>query len=225
MEPYKQAFIEFLVRAKALKFGEFRLKSGRTAPYFISMGSFSTGEAAVKLGHFYAEALTRSGFDFDVIFGPAYKGIPLCVLTASALFSDFGRNVSYVFNRKEAKSYGEKDAMVGAALSESSRVVLVDDVVTAGTAIRESMSALKNNGNPRISGVLIAVDRQEKNNDGENAILALEKLLDVSVRAIVTLNEIVSYLYKKDIDGIVYIDDEKKRAIEEYRMKYGIDSE
>ena len=166
MKQYKQDFIELLVKAEALKFGEFTLKSGRVAPYFLNVGSFYTGELITKLGKAYAEAVLDSGLGVDVIFGPAYKGIPLSVITTSVLYSEFGKQYSYCFNRKVAKDYGQKENLIGAPLDENTKVLLIDDVITAGTAIRESIDLLKENGNPQVMGVLISLDRMEKNNDG-----------------------------------------------------------
>src|SRR3989338_6818191 len=159
LKPYQRDFIELLVKAEALKFGEFTLKSGRKAPYFLNTGSCYTGELIHQLGRFYAEALLDSGLEFDVIFGPAYKGIPLSVTTTGVLFSEFKRNVSFCFNRKEAKDHGEGKILVGAPLTSSTRVVLIDDVITAGTAIRETITLLKQMGNPEISGICIAMNR------------------------------------------------------------------
>ncbi|MBI2453400.1 orotate phosphoribosyltransferase [Candidatus Peregrinibacteria bacterium] len=222
MEQYKQEFVKFLVETQALQFGEFTLKSGRKAPYFFNIGSFCQGSAISKLSSYYAEAFLQSGFSADVIFGPAYKGIPLAVSLSITLFRDFQKNVSYAFNRKEAKTYGQKDTIVGASFSDKTRVVLVDDVVTAGTAIRESLEILKNNGNPQISGILIALDRMEKNNDGENALLSLSQDFHISIHAIITLDEVIEYLYGRSFDGHTYIDDERMEVIQNYRALYGI---
>src|SRR3989338_4641287 len=150
MKQYKKDFIELLVKAQALKFGEFTLKSGRVAPYFLNIGSFYMGELITKLGRAYAQAFLDSEVKADVIFGPAYKGIPLSVATTSVLHSDFGKEISFCFNRKEAKDHGEGKMLVGAPLEEKTRVLLIDDVITAGTAIRETLDMLKQNGNPQV---------------------------------------------------------------------------
>lgn len=222
MEQYKIDFIKFLVQADALKFGTFALKSGRVAPYFLNVGSFHTGEQIYSLAKFYAEALINSGVKIDVIFGPAYKGIPLATVTTSVLFSQFGKNLAYCFNRKEAKDHGEKNILVGSVLNENTKVMLIDDVITAGTAIRETIQILKLNGNPTIQGTIIALNRMEKNNDGENAVAKLEQELGAKVYSIVNLDEVIEVLYNTEVDGKVYIDDEKMTTIKKYRTQYGI---
>lgn len=222
LKPYQQNFIELLVKAEALKFGEFTLKSGRKAPYFLNAGSFYTGELIHQLGRFYAEALLDSGMEFDVIFGPAYKGIPLSVATTGVLFSEFKRNVSFCFNRKEAKDHGEGKILVGASLRESTRVVLIDDVITAGTAIRETVELLKQVGNPQISGICIAMNRMEKNNDGENALETIENELGIRVVSIVDLDDVILALHNKEVNGRIYIDDAMFETIKAYRAEYGV---
>ena len=224
MDQYKIDFVKLLVQAEALKFGEFKLKSGRMAPYFLNAGCFHTGELISQLGTFYAKALLSNNLMPNVVFGPAYKGIPLSVATVQALFLDYGENVSYCFNRKEVKNYGDAKGkvLVGAELSENTKVVLIDDVITAGTAVRESALLLKANGNPRLEGILIAMNRMEKNNDGVNAIADLEDKLKVPVHAIVDLDEVIEVLHNNEIDGKVYIDDEKMKVIKKYRAEYGV---
>lgn len=222
MKQYKQDFIELLVEAEALKFGEFTLKSGRVAPYFLNVGSFYTGDYVTRLGKAYAQAYIDSGIDADVIFGPAYKGIPLAVVTTSILYSEFGKNLAYSFNRKTAKDYGQKDQIIGALLNSATKVLLIDDVITAGTAIRESMDLLKENGNPQVQGVLISLDRMEKNNEGENALKAIEEDFGIPVFSIVNLDEVIETLYNKKVGGKVYIDGEMMEKIEKYRAEYGV---
>ena len=221
MKQYKQDFIELLVQAEALKFGEFTLKSGRIAPYFLNAGSFFTGEFLSRLAKAYAEAYLDSGFTADVIFGPAYKGIPLATAVVEVLFSQFQKNLKYGFNRKEAKTYGQKDNLIGAPLDENTKVVLIDDVITAGTAIRETMDVLKENGNPKVTGILIAMDRMEKNNDGVSAIKAVEEDFSLKVFPIVNLDEVIEFLHGGEVNGKIYIDDEMMETIEEYRKQYG----
>lgn len=222
MKQYKVDFIELLVKANALKFGEFTLKSGRNAPYFLNVGSFYTGELMHGLGKFYAQAFLDCGVEAEVIFGPAYKGIPLSVVTTSVLWADFQKNVSFCFNRKEIKDHGEGQLLVGAPLNAESRVLLIDDVITAGTAIRDTIEILKKNGNPQIVGVLIAMNRMEKNNEGKNALEEIEKGLGVKVYSIVNLDEVVEALYGREVDGKVYIDDEMMGKIKRYREEYGV---
>ncbi len=221
MKKYKQDFIELLVKAQALKFGEFTLKSGRKAPYFLNVGSFYTGELITELGRAYAQAFLDSGVAGDVIFGPAYKGIPLSVVTTSLLHSEFGKELSFCFNRKEEKDHGEGKLLVGAPLNEQTKVLLIDDVITAGTAIRQTLELLKANGNPQVVGVLIAMNRMEKNNEGKNALEEIEKL-GVKVFSIVTLDEVIEALYGREVNGKVYIDDAMMDKIREYRAEYGV---
>lgn len=221
MKQYKLDFIELLVEAQALKFGEFTLKSGRTAPYFLSAGSFYTGELLSKLGKAYAEAFLDSGVDVDVIFGPAYKGVPLSVITTGVLYNEFQKNLKYAFNRKEAKDHGEGGVLIGAPLDESTRVLLIDDVITAGTAIRASVDLLKENGNPKIEAVLIMLDRMEKNNEGISAVKAVEADFGFKVFSIVNMDEVIQALYNREVNGKVYIDDGMMEKIDEYRVEYG----
>jgi orotate phosphoribosyltransferase len=224
MKQYKIDFAHFLVRAKALKFGSFTLKSGRQAPYFLNAGCFYSGENLHQLGRFYAEALLASGLEPDVLFGPAYKGIPLAVATCNVLFSDFQKNLAYSFNRKEEKDHGAdaKSVMVGAPLTPETRLVLIDDVITAGTAVRDSVEVLKANGNPKIIGILIALNRMEKTNDGENALAQIEATLGVPVISIVTLDEVIEALHNQAVDGEVVLDDARLAEITAYRKEYGI---
>lgn len=220
---YKVDFIKFLVKSDALKFGEFTLKSGRKAPYFLNAGSFCSGEQVYKLARFYAQAYVEAGIDVDVVFGPAYKGIPLSVSMASVLFSDFSTNVTYCFNRKEAKNYGDaKGVLVGGELKKTTNVLLIDDVITAGTAVREVLDILKENGDPKVKGVLIMLNRMEKNNEGVDAVRALEDEFGLNVYSIINLDDVIEVLYNQEIDGNVYIDDPKMQAIQAYRSQYGI---
>lgn len=222
MEAYKQEFVEFLVRCGALKFGEFTLKSGRKCPYFLNVGQFYMGSVFDLLTGYYAQALHNVGSDFDVIFGPAYKGIPLCVGTATAFYRGYRKDVGYSYNRKEAKDHGEGGLLVGAPITAESRVVIVDDVMTAGTALRESLEFLKTLGAPRIAGVLIAVDRMEKGQGEKSAVQEVQAEFGVEVHSIVTLEDIIEALYNKPVDGKVYIDDEQMRLIKDYRDLYGV---
>jgi len=224
MQQYKIDFIHFLVRAQALKFGSFTLKSGRVAPYFLNAGCFYTGENLHQLGRFYAQALLDSGLEPDVIFGPAYKGIPLAVATCSVLYSDFQKNFAYSFNRKEEKDHGADagKVLVGAPLNSDTKLVLIDDVITAGTAIRASVETLKANGNPQIVGILIALNRMEKTNEGENALEQIKSTLGVPVFSIVNLDEVIEVLYNKGVDGEVLIDDARMEELRVYRQQYGV---
>ncbi|MFC3203999.1 orotate phosphoribosyltransferase [Alteromonas oceani] len=213
MKAFQQAFIEFAIARGVLKFGEFTLKSGRKSPYFFNAGLFNRGGDLAKLGRYYADALTDAGIDFDVLFGPAYKGIPIATTTAVALADHHDMDVPYCFNRKEAKAHGEGGNLVGSPLE--GKVMLVDDVITAGTAIRESMTLIEAN-NASLAGVLIALDRQERGTGELSAIQEVERDYNTKVVSIVSLNDVVTYL--RSAGGY----DEAIRAIETYRENYGI---
>ncbi len=194
MKAYQREFIEFALEKQVLKFGEFTLKSGRKSPYFFNAGLFNTGRDLARLGRFYAAALADSGIEFDVLFGPAYKGIPIATTTAVALADHHDIDTPYCFNRKEAKDHGEGGNLVGSALE--GRIMLVDDVITAGTAIRESMEIIKANG-ADLAGVLVAIDRQEKGKGELSAIQEVERDFGCAVISIVSLGDLVTYLEEK----------------------------
>lgn len=213
MQAYQKQFIEFALERQVLKFGQFTLKSGRTSPYFFNAGLFNTGKDLAKLGQFYAAALMDSGIQFDVLFGPAYKGIPIATTTAVALADKYDVDTPYCFNRKEAKAHGEGGTLVGAGLS--GRIMLVDDVITAGTAIRESMQLIQAH-NATLAGVLIALDRQERGQGKLSAIQEVERDFDTQVVSIVSLADLVEYLQDKpDMQSHL-------ANIEQYRQDYGI---
>ena len=213
MKAFQKAFIEFAIDRGVLKFGEFTLKSGRTSPYFFNAGLFNTGGDLAKLGRYYAEALADSGISFDVLFGPAYKGIPIATTTAVALADHHNVDTPYCFNRKEAKSHGEGGTLVGSALA--GKVMLVDDVITAGTAIRESMSLIEAN-QATLAGVLIALDRQEKGQGELSAIQEVERDFNTQVVSIVSMSNVIDYLV--EVGGYdAHID-----AMRQYRENYGI---
>ena len=215
MKPYQKEFIEFAISKNVLKFGEFTLKSGRVSPYFFNAGLFNTGQALAELGRFYAAALMSSGVSYDVLFGPAYKGIPLASATAVALNDHHDIDIPYVFNRKEAKTHGEGGSLVGAPLTGN--VMIIDDVITAGTAIREVMDIIaKENATP--SGVLIALDRQERGRETLSAIQEVERDFSIPVISIVSLNDIMTYLAEQDSNEF----SQHLEAIHAYRNKYGV---
>ncbi|WP_221793742.1 orotate phosphoribosyltransferase [Oceanobacter mangrovi] len=214
MKAYQQEFIEFAIQQGVLKFGEFTLKSGRTSPYFFNAGMFKTGSALAKLGRFYAAALEDSGIDYDVIFGPAYKGIPLATTMAVALANEYNKDVPYVFNRKEAKDHGEGGNLVGAALE--GRVVIVDDVITAGTAIREVMAIIEAAPGAQAAAALIALDRQEKGKGELSAIQEVERDFGIKVVSIVNLNQVLDFVSGQDALKPY------AGAIEAYREQYGV---
>lgn len=213
MKAFQREFIEFAIERGVLKFGEFTLKSGRKSPYFFNAGLFNKGRDLARLGRYYAAALTDAGIAFDVLFGPAYKGIPIATTTAVALADHHDVDTPYCFNRKEAKSHGEGGNLVGSPLS--GKVMLVDDVITAGTAIRESMTLIEQN-NATLAGVLIALDRQERGQGELSAIQEVERDFSTQVVAIVTLADVVTYLSEKG--GF----DDSIAAINTYRDNYGI---
>lgn len=213
MKAYQRQFIEFALEKGVLKFGEFTLKSGRQSPYFFNAGLFNTGRDLARLGRFYAAALADSGIEFDVLFGPAYKGIPIATTTAVALADHHDVDTPYCFNRKEAKNHGEGGNLVGSPLE--GRIMLVDDVITAGTAIRESMAIIQANG-ADLAGVLVAIDRQEKGKSELSAIQEVERDFGCAVISIVSLGDVVSYLEEQD--GM----DAHLEAVKAYRAQYGI---
>lgn len=213
MQDYKQGFIEFALSRDVLKFGEFTLKSGRTSPYFFNAGLFNTGGDLAKLGQFYAQALLASGIEFDLLFGPAYKGIPIASATAVALADKHQRDVPYCFNRKEAKTHGEGGNLVGSPLVGN--VMLVDDVITAGTAIRQSMEIIQQ-ADAKLSGVLVALDRQERGQSELSAIQEVERDFETHVVAIITLQDLIDYLKTQPNHA------DALTAIEDYQQRYGI---
>lgn len=213
MKAYQREFIEFALEKQVLKFGEFTLKSGRKSPYFFNAGLFNTGRDLARLGRFYAAALVDSGIEFDVLFGPAYKGIPIATTTAVALADHHDVDTPYCFNRKEAKDHGEGGNLVGSKLE--GRVMLVDDVITAGTAIRESMELIQAN-KADLAGVLVAIDRQEKGKGELSAIQEVERDFGCAVISIVSLTDLITYLEQQGNNT------EHLEAVKAYRAKYGI---
>jgi len=212
MEQYQNDFVDFMLEIGALKFGEFTLKSGRVSPYFFNAGQFNQGNHLSQLGQFYAQAIEASGIKFDVLFGPAYKGIPLVAATAIALNDSFNRNVPYSFNRKEAKDHGEGGNIVGHPLEGD--ILIIDDVITAGTAIKEAKDIINANG-AKTKGVVVALDRQEKGKGELSAIQEVEQNFGIAVVSIINLSHIVDYLKANNDKNII-------SRIESYRSQYGI---
>lgn len=215
MQAYQQAFLEFAIARQVLRFGEFTLKSGRQSPYFFNAGLFSSGAALLKLGGFYAAALQAAKLPVDMLFGPAYKGIPLVSATAIALAQHYDRDLPYAFNRKEAKAHGEGGSLVGAPLA--GRVLLVDDVITAGTAVREALALVRQAGAEPV-GVLIALNRQERGQGERSAIQELEDAESLRVISIVSLDELISYLAEQAAPALA----QHLTAIRAYRANYGV---
>lgn len=222
MRAYQQDFIDFLVETRALRFGEFTLKSGRKSPYFFNSGQFNTGEEIERLGYFYACAIREFDFEATLVFGPAYKGIPLCVATAIALRQRFDINASYGFDRKEVKEHGEGGWLVGKEPEPGDRVVLVDDVVTDGATKIQMIRRLNAACGARISGLVIALDRKEKNADGEDAVAALQTAAGVPVRSIVTIHDVLEYLPGRRINGQIALTSEIRGRIDAYLDKHGV---
>jgi orotate phosphoribosyltransferase len=218
MQDYQTRFIELAMARDALRFGNFKLKSGRESPYFFNAGMFSDGQAAAVLGQCYAEALMRSGLEFDMLFGPAYKGIPLVAATAIALSEKHGRNLPYAFNRKEAKDHGEGGNVVGSALR--GRVVVVDDVITAGTAIRESLDLIRGAGAQPVA-VALALDRQERGQSERSAVQELEAEHGLRCVSVVTLATLIETL-SKPVNGTARISADQLTGLRAYRERYGV---
>lgn len=226
METYKQEFIEFMVRSDVLTFGDFVTKSGRRTPFFINTGNYNTGERIERLGHFYAAAIrTALCSEFDNLYGPAYKGIPLCVAAATALWREYGHNVSFTFNRKEAKDHGEGGSLIGHRYRGGERVVIIEDVTTAGTSVRESVGILKAAVAPPkrvdLRAVVVSVDRMERGQTDRSALAEIAEAFLVRTFAIVTLDEVVEHLHGREVDGRVVLTDDMRGRIEDYRARYG----
>ncbi|MFW5426418.1 MAG: orotate phosphoribosyltransferase [Methylophagaceae bacterium] len=213
MKPYQQQFIEFSINTGVLRFGSFTLKSGRISPYFFNSGLFNTGASLARLGRFYAHAITESKLDYDVLFGPAYKGIPLASTTVVALADHHQRDVPYVFNRKEVKDHGEGGQLVGAKLS--GKVLIIDDVISAGTSVRESVEIIKN-ADAEPAGVIIALDRQERGQDSRSAIQEVEAEHNIPVTSIICLDDLLEFI-QNDASLTQHLS-----AVEAYRQQYGV---
>lgn len=218
---YKQDFITFMVQSGVLTFGDFTTKSGRKTPYFVNTGNYKTGYQAGKLGKFYASCIHENiNEEITALFGPAYKGIPLSVATAIAMANDFGKDVNYCFNRKEAKDHGEGGTMVGYKLQDGDKVLVIEDVITAGTAIRECLPILQAAADIEIVGLVISVDRMEKGQGERTAIQEIYEEFGIQTYPIVTVREIIDTLHNTPVDGKVYIDDAMKEKMETYLDQY-----
>ncbi len=224
MEAYKEEFIRFMVESEVLRFGSFVTKSGRQTPFFVNTGNYRTGGQLARLGKYYARAIhDRFGLDFDVLFGPAYKGIPLSVTTAVAAFEEYGKEIRYSSNRKEMKDHGDKGILLGSGIGDGDRVVIIEDVTTAGTSINETVPILKAQGDVSILGLVVSVDRMERGTGTKSALSEISEKYGFPTTAIVTMAEVVEYLYNRETDGRVLIDEERKRAIDAYYREYGAD--
>ena len=222
MERYKEEFIEFMLECKVLKFGNFVTKSGRNTPFFVNTGFYRTGSQLKRLGEFYAKAIAeRFGSDFDVLFGPAYKGIPLSVTTAIALSQEHAVDIRYCSNRKEAKDHGDTGILLGGPLQDGDRVLIIEDVTTAGTSIRETIPLLKAQADVSVTGLCVSVDRQERGESERSALKEISDNYSFPTHAIVTMSEVISYLTSHEVDGRLVIDDKMKSAIDAYYAQYG----
>ena len=223
MEQYKQQFIEFMVDSQVLKFGDFTLKSGRKSPFFMNAGAYVTGSQLRKLGEYYAKAIhDNSGLDFDVLFGPAYKGIPLTVATTMAISELYGKEIRYCSNRKEVKDHGDTGILLGSKLQDGDRVVIIEDVTTSGKSIEETFPILKAQADVEIKGLMVSLNRMERGLSSEKS--ALEEIrgkYGFEANAIVTMQDVVECLYNKPYQGKIYIDDGLKSAIDQYYETYG----
>ena len=222
MEQYKKEFIEFMVDSNVLKFGEFTLKSGRKSPFFMNAGAYVTGSQLRRLGQFYAQAIHDNyGTDFDVLFGPAYKGIPLAVATTIAFSELYGRDVRYCSNRKEIKDHGDVGILLGSDLNDGDKVVIIEDVTTSGKSIEETFPILTAQANVDVVGLMVSLNRQERGKTQQNALAEIREVYGIETGAIVTMEEVVEYLYNRPYNGRVLIDDKTKAAIDAYYAQYG----
>ena len=223
MEQYKQEFIEFMVDSQVLKFGEFTLKSGRKSPFFMNAGAYVTGTQLRKLGEYYAKAIHDNyGLDFDVLFGPAYKGIPLSVATTMAISELYGKDIRYCSNRKEVKDHGDTGILLGSKLKDGDKVVIIEDVTTSGKSIEETFPILKEQADVEIKGLMVSLNRMEVGKGGEKCALdEVKDLYGFETGAIVSMEEVVEYLYNRECNGRVVIDDAVKSAIDAYYEQYG----
>lgn len=223
MEAYKQEFIEFMVECQVLRFGDFVTKSGRKTPFFVNTGFYRTGAQLRKLGQYYAEAIeSKFGLDFDVLFGPAYKGIPLSVAATIAISEKYNKDIRYCSNRKEIKDHGDKGILLGSPMTDGDRVVIIEDVTTAGTSIEETLPIIKAQGNVNPIGLVVSVDRMERGQGTKSALTEIHEKYGLETTAIVTMAEVVEHLYNKEINGRVIIDDKLKSAIDAYYEQYGV---
>ena len=223
MEKYKQEFIEFMVESQVLKFGEFTLKSGRKSPFFMNAGGYVTGAQLRRLGEYYAKAIHDNyGLDFDVLFGPAYKGIPLSVATAMAISELYGKEIRYCSNRKEVKDHGDKGILLGSPIGDGDRVVIIEDVTTAGTSIEETLPVIRAQGKVSPVGLVVSVDRMERGQGEKSALQEIQEKYGLKTTAIVTMAEVVEHLHNRPYKGKVIIDDTLKEAIDAYYLKYGV---
>lgn len=223
MEQYKQEFIEFMVASDVLKFGNFTLKSGRKSPFFMNAGAYVTGTQLRKLGEYYAKAIhDHYGLDFDVLFGPAYKGIPLSVATTMAISELYGVDIRYCSNRKEVKDHGDTGILLGSKMKDGDRVVIIEDVTTSGKSIEETFPIIQAQGNVEIKGLMVSLNRMERGKGSKCALDEIQETYGFEANAIVTMGDVVEHLYNKECNGKIVIDDTLKAAIDAYYEEYGV---
>lgn len=222
MEDYKKEFIEFMIDCEVLKFGDFVTKSGRKTPFFVNTGFYRTGAQLRRLGQYYAQAIKDTfGTDFDVLFGPAYKGIPLTVATTMSISELYDADIRYCSNRKEVKDHGDKGILLGSPIKDGDKVVIIEDVTTAGTSIEETLPIIKAQGDVDVLGLVVSVDRMERGKGTKSALKEIEEKYGFKTTAIVTMADVVEHLYNKPYKGKVIIDDTLKAAIDAYYEQYG----
>ncbi len=222
LEEYKKEFIEFMIDCEVLRFGDFVTKSGRRTPFFVNTGFYRTGTQLNRLGEYYAKAIQDAfGFDFDILFGPAYKGIPLAVATTMAISEYYDTDIRYCSNRKEIKDHGDKGILLGSPIRDHDRVVIIEDVTTAGTSIGETLPIIRAQGDVDVLGLVVSVDRMERGTGSKSALKEIEETYGLKTTAIVTMKEVVEHLYNRTYHGRVVIDDSLKRAIDAYYEQYG----
>ncbi|MBE5907760.1 MAG: orotate phosphoribosyltransferase [Lachnospiraceae bacterium] len=222
MEQYKEEFIHFMIDCQVLKFGDFVTKSGRKTPFFVNTGFYRTGAQLAKLGEYYAKAINdKFGTDFDVLFGPAYKGIPLTVATTIAISKEYGKDIKYCSNRKEVKDHGDKGILLGSPMQDGDRAIIIEDVTTAGTSIHETYPIIKAQGDVDVLGLVVSVDRMERGQGTKSALREISEEFGMETTAIVTMADVVECLYNKPYKGEIIIDDKLKEAIDAYYEEYG----
>lgn len=222
MEQYKKEFIEFMIDCNVLKFGDFVTKSGRKTPFFVNTGFYRTGSQLKRLGEYYAEAINNAfGLDFDVLFGPAYKGIPLTVATTMSIAEIYDEDIRYCSNRKEVKDHGDKGILLGSPIQDGDKVMIIEDVTTAGTSIEETLPIIRAQGDVKVVGMVVSVDRMERGQGKKSALSEISEKYGFPTTSIVTMAEVVEHLYNKPYKGQVIIDDTLKKAIDAYYEQYG----
>lgn len=223
MEHYKKEFIEFMIDCQVLKFGDFVTKSGRKTPFFVNTGFYRTGAQLRKLGEYYARAIMDNfGTEFDILFGPAYKGIPLSVAASMCLAELYDADIKYCSNRKEVKDHGDKGILLGSPIADGDRVVIIEDVTTAGTSIEETLPIIKAQGQADVLGLVVSVDRMERGQGSKSALLEIQEKYGLQTAAIVTMADVVEHLHNKPYKGNIIIDDNLKKAIDAYYEQYGV---